>query len=283
MPDPKAPEVNEDGTPKASAAEPKAPTAEDFTKLLESNKNLEQVLGRQGKELGDLKSQLSDKDAALAQKETDAQAAAAKAAKDGKIQEIDTALTDANTEMAGIQEKIGALDPTDSDHSRNLAKLLTDQTKAQNKIIGLSNEKAREEALTMAEATFTKTLGERDAATDEREAQTLIDQFHEEEPGYQEMLESGEIAKVEEASRGFHDPVSAYLKIQRDTLSTENADLKKRLALALGEEESGDVITSTTHVSPATTKTEKLGAKRHDSKAMDAGMMAALKNAQGAG
>jgi len=251
---------------------PAGVSPEEFTKLQEKYKNLESVLGRQGQELGNVRSLLSEKEEMLAQQRADAEAAKLEQARSGKLQEYETNIKAVNGKMADIRNQIAELDVTDPDFTKSLADLQGKQADLQDQAFQLAQAKAREETFELAKNEFSKTLSERDKAADDRTASQIAEDWKKEEPEFNSLSESGELDPIIEAGKGFYDPPLAYYKLHRDRLKVENADLKRRLALATGESLSGDVITG--DLQGEQVKTPK---KPGSEKELDAGMLAALR------
>jgi hypothetical protein len=228
--------------------------------------NLKSVIGRQGNELGQLKAQLGEAHNKLSLYDQEKEIAATKAAESEKALELGNALMAVNDQIAG-------LDVTDPDYSKTLAKL-------QKEAFSLAEQKGREETLAMAKDSFSKELSKRDQIQQERKAQKVVTQFHQENPDFKELQESGALDQVIQGSEGFHDPVSAFLKVKVDKLSEENARLTKLLNLSKGERQTESVITSSgqnINVNPG----EKLGPQRTNPRMVDEGMRAVLRQMRG--
>jgi len=231
--------------------------------------NLKSVLGRQGKELGELRSK-------VAQYESERELEAAKAAESGKLQQYDTAISEVKTQIEAVTGKIAELDVTDPDFTKELTKLQKQQTELQGKAFELAHQKGKEETLGIASKKIKEELTQRDQLKEERAAQKALENFHKENPDFKQFQESGALDQLIRESAGFHDPVSAYWKMKHDKAFTEASELKRRLEIATGERHTGTVITSTgqeINVNP----TEKLGPERLNPQKVDAGMRAVLR------
>lgn len=248
----------------------------EYQNLKTSYENLNSLLGKQGNELGQLKSQ-------LAQYESEKEQAALMAAENSKAQEFEAAISDISTKLAGIDEKITDLDVTDPGFTKELAKLQKEQSTLQEKRFQLAEQKGREETLVMANESIKKTLSERDRASEEGKVKKAIDQYHKNNPDFQEALSTGALDSIIKESDGFHDPVSAFQQLKINNLTAKLAEAEKRLKYAEGEGRTGTVITSSGQEINVNPKEKLSGQDRLDSRRVDAGMRAALRQAQESG
>ena len=173
-----------------------------------------------------------------------------------------TGTTDYDKEISAVQEQLANLDNLDKDYSQKQAGLIGKLTK-------IAAKQASEQTLSVAGELFQQELKKRDASSSQQK-------FLDENPTFNTPEMQQRIKEVMSKDRtGMHDPMSAYFKILADDLkaqgeqvTTENAELKKRLDLAAGTEKTGKVIVK--GQSPGqVTNTKPLTDKELDAGALD--------------
>lgn len=223
--------------------------------------NLQKLLDQQGNELGVLRKHWEQSTKAAPKgRENPKQEAQPEKPKGPDFQK----------EIAAIDKEIASLDPDEDDFSKNLAELNA-------KSRGLIAQQATQQALDAAQAEFKKAL-------DERDVQSMHKSFYDQHPDFNEPEMQMAIDEyLNNDPTGMADPLSAYFAVkhqgaeqQLQETQQQIADLQKRLDLAQGEQEAGDVITKAQSPQHKTKKTKATGED------LDRGMMEALKKANAA-
>ena len=169
---------------------------------------------------------------------------------------------DYETEMSTVQQRIQELDPMAENYQKELAGLLATSNK-------LAAKAQHEKTLMTAQELFKKELSDRDAKAARAE-------FNKNNPSFSAPDMQARIKDFLASDKtGMHDPMSAYLQIQKDDLATENAEMRKILDLQKGKGETGKVIVKGQGPQQVTKQPKATG------KDLDAGMAAVLANMQG--
>jgi len=216
-------------------------------------------IGEQGNELGVYKKQ------AETLTETLRTVAGTKAT---KSEETAPAAVDYAGQREAIEKEIAGLDPVADDYQKSLAKLIRKSNQ-------LTAEEQHERTLNAASSVFKKELDERDSKS-QRQA------FYDANPTFNTPEMQARIRDYLAKDRtGMSDPLVAFREIQRDDadseaqrIAAENAELKKRLELAEGKNNTGKVITKGQSPGQVTKPAKVTGA------ALDEGMRAALAASQ---
>lgn len=226
-----------------------------YIKESDQRANLEKKLGEQGSELGTLR------------KVVESLATQQKAA---PAEPVKPAGPDYDAEIAGVEKQLEDIDPMADDFPKKQRELISKLTK-------LTAKAQHEKTLNAAGELMKKELSTRDA-----QAQTKA--FHEANPTFSTPEMQMRIKDfLANDKSGMHDALSAFREIERDDIAQEasllkqqNEEMRQRLELAKGKEETGKVIVK--GQSPAAvTKPGKVTGKD-----LDAGMLAALRAAKGA-
>lgn len=214
---------------------------------------------RQGNEIGELRSQLEETQAAIEQMRT---TQTEKQAAESKV--------DYDAELSKIYEEMANLDDMDDNYKGQMVKL-------SQKANQLSRQAAREEAKNAAADDFKKALEERDQ-------QQAYQQFYEQNPDFNTPEMQQRIKQqIAKDKTGMSDPLVAYREIQRDDavakaqeLETELAEAKRLLDLKGGTDSTGKVVAKGQAPGDAQkTKQEKLTGADLDAKMREAARTAA--------
>lgn len=164
---------------------------------------------------------------------------------------------DYDAEIAGVHKQIQELDPMADNYQKSLADLLA-------KSNTLVAKAQHVKTLSTAQELFKKELSDRDAKAARAEFNKNNPSF-----GTPEMQARIKDFLASDKTR-MHDPMSAYFQIQKDDLAAENAEMKKRLDLVNGKENTGKVVVKGQTVQPQSKPQKATG------KDLDAGMAAVL-------
>jgi hypothetical protein len=224
--------------------------------------NLQKKLGEQGNELGTLR---KDHDGLRSQAEVLAMTLKEQLGKNQTATPKEPA-DDYGKQIAAVKAELKSLDPVSEDYVSKQADLV-------DRLANLAAASQHEKTLTAAGKLFKDELSERDVKASQQ-------RFFDENPTFNTPEMQLRIKEyIAKDKTGMSDPLSAFREIQRDEIaieakrvSDENAELKKRLNLAKGTDETGKVIVK--GQSPGQSKTNQPKATGKD---LDAGMMAALK------
>jgi len=242
--DPNAVEVDENGFIPGTSYK-------SVSDLIKGHTDLKGKFDAQGNELGSLR------------KQTETLATTLKDTLTKKDQPADPAkkTADYDTELSTVEDQIKKLDPMKENYQETLADLVKKATK-------LSAQSQHEKTLSAAGELMKKELTERDV-----KAQTKA--FHDANPTFNTPEMQTRIKEyLAKDKTGMSDPLVAFREIERDdiaakatVLETENAEMKKALALQQGKESTGKVVTK--GQSPgAATKSPKLTGKDLDNAMM---------------
>jgi hypothetical protein len=240
--------------------------------------NMKKVLDEQGNELGAARKQLEFNQQLIA--EIQAKGAPGKESKPEKPKgpDYDAEIAAVQTEIANVEKEMAKLDSAEPSYGRDFAELSKKSRTLQQKTFQLVARQQHERTMNSAQAMFREEL-------DERDIQATHRAFFSENPDFNtpEMQMRIREQQAKDSTGMEDDPVIAYRKVQLNDAMTraselekENADLKKRLELKKGAEETGTVITEGQSPATPTKKPKVTGAER------DKGMMEALQKAKAA-
>lgn len=229
--------------------------------------NLQKKLGEQGSELGNLR---KDHDGLRSQAEVLAMTLKEQLSKGEKTSAKPEPTTDYGKELASVEKEIQELDPVSDGYQKTLASLVSKATR-------LAAADQHEKTLGAAGDLFKKELTERDVKSSQQA-------FYDANPTFQDPAMQARIKEyIAKDKTGMSDPLSAFREIQRDDIAAEakvaldeNAELKKRLNLAKGTDETGKVIVKGQSPGQSKTNQPKLSGKD-----LDAGALAALRASRG--
>jgi len=177
---------------------------------------------------------------------------------------------DLGKQMAAVKNELKSLDPVQEDYVSKQAELV-------DRLANLAAASQHEKTLSAAGKMFKDELSERDVKASQQK-------FYDENPTFNTPEIQARIREYIAKDRtGMSDPLSAFREIQRDDIAVaaqaaldENVELKKRLNLAKGTEETGKVIVK--GQSPGQSKTNQ---PKLTGKDLDAGALAALRASRG--
>lgn len=222
--------------------------------------NLNQVLSKQGNELGTLRKQNDVLMKTLEQKNSEPPKAAVEQPKG----------TDYSAQKATVQKEIDDLDPMADGYQKTLSGLI-------GKISNITAAEQHEKTLGAASSIFKKEL-------DERDIKATHKAFLDANPTFNTPEVQARIKEyLANDKTGMSDPLVAFREIQRDDiaveakrLADENAEMKKVLDLQKGKDATGKVITKGAQSAQVTKPQKATGA------ALDQGMKEALNKANSA-
>jgi hypothetical protein len=232
-------------------------TAEEAAKGIE---NLNQVLNKQGNELGTLRKQNEVLTKTLEQKNSEVPKPVVEKEKG----------TDYSGQKVAVQKEINELDPMADGYQKTLSGLI-------GKISDITAAEQHDKTLGAASSIFKKEL-------DDRDIKATHKAFLDKNPTFNTPEMQTRIKEyLAKDDTGMSDPLVAFREIQRDDIAVEakklkdeNDEMKKVLDLQKGKDATGKVITKGTQTVQVTKPAKVTGA------ALDQGMKAALDKANSA-
>jgi hypothetical protein len=230
--------------------------------LIKGHTSLKEMSDRQANELGETKKGYAG---LQSQAETLANLLKENLTKSDKATKAEPA-DDYGKQIAAVKTELKALDPVSEDFVSKQADLV-------DRLAHLAAAAQHEKTLGAAGKLFKDELSERDVKAAQQ-------RFYDENPTFNTPDMQAKIKEyIAKDKTGMSDPLSAFYQIQRDETAAlakqnadENAELKKRLNLAKGTDETGKVIVK--GQSPGQSKTNQTKVTGKD---LDAGMMERLK------
>ena len=232
-------------------------TAEEAAKGIE---NLNQVLNKQGNELGTLRKQNEVLTKTLEQKNSEVPKPVVEKEKG----------TDYSGQKVAVQKEIDNLDPMADGYQKTLSGLIS-------KISDITASEQHEKTLGAASSIFRKEL-------DDRDIKATHKAFLDANPTFNSPEMQARIKEyLANDKTGMSDPLVAFREIQRDDIAVEakklkdeNDEMKKVLDLQKGKDSTGKVITKGVQSVQVTKPQKVTGA------ALDQGMKEALNKANSA-